>query len=435
VKFKSIGGVSPAVPFHEALFRGLAPDGSLYVPETIPPLPPRFFEAHPSTSFPEVATAVIAGFASDIPETEISRIVRAAISFPVPLIQIEEGLYVLELFHGPTLAFKDIGVRFMAQTLSAFLAKEGGQLTILTATSGDTGGAVANGFHGIPNINVYLLYPAGRVSRIQEQQMTTLGGNIHAMEVDGTFDDCQKLIKETLLDPDVVLARRITTANSINIGRLLPQVAYYVWADLQLRMLFDRHNPMIVVPSGNLGNLTAALYAKNMGIAAEGFIAATNANRVLVDYLSTGSVVPATPVQTYSSAMDVGNPNNISRIQNIFGNNFEFLRSVLSAVSISDEETSDEIQRTFERSGYLLDPHTAVGIRAARIEKGKKGDTPFIVPATAHPAKFPEIVEQATGSPVTMPKELRAILSKPKQSLQIRPDYQDWKKIILRNRG
>jgi threonine synthase len=433
--FRSVRGDSPNVQFREALFRGLAPDGSLYVPATIPPLPETVSRPASSPQLPDVAAEVIAAYVDDIPPADLHAIALDAFSFPIPLVKLDGNVYLLELFHGPTLAFKDVGARFMARALSYFLRAREQKLTIAVATSGDTGSAVAHGFYNVPNISVYVFYPSGKISPLQERQMTTLGGNIHAIEVDGTFDNCQDLVKQALTDRDVVHARNLTTANSINLGRLIPQITYYVWAGLLHRKLAGRGGdvaPMFVVPSGNFGNLTAAVYAKHMGSVISSFISASNANDVVPEYFRTGVFRPRPSLQTYSNAMDVGNPSNFARLESLYRDNPLQMKRDIAAVSVSDAETIDEMRRTYERTGYVLDPHTAVGVAAAR---GAAASAPApgttIVAATAHPGKFPEVVSRALGTTAPLPDQLRLAMERPKQSIRLAAAYAEVRDLFL----
>lgn len=432
MNFVSVRGESPAISFHEALLRGIAPDGSLYIPERIPALPNSFLNHLDSESLHSVGTQVASLFIDEIPAGDVRKIIEQAWNFEIPLVHLEENLFLLELFRGPTLAFKDVGARFMAHALSYFLKNEQREITIIVATSGDTGSAVAHGFYNVPHCTVYVLYPSGKISKLQEQQMTTLGGNIHAVEVLGTFDDCQKLVKQSLADQEILRARTVTTANSMNLGRLIPQIAYYVWGFAQLQRLGMKEHPTVVVPSGNFGNITAAVYAKGIGTPIEHFVAATNANDVVPEYLSTGTFTPRASVQTCSNAMDVGNPSNLARLQAFYRNDLHRMRGEIHAVRASDEETLGEIRNTFERTGYVLDPHTAVGVFAARrAQRTELSSRPLMIAATAHPGKFPDIVQQAIGEEITLPPALRDALSRPKQSTVIPAHYEAWKKIIL----
>ena len=429
MKFRSVLGESPAVGFREALFRGMAPDGSLYIPEQFPWLQvPRGDDVTPQR-LPSVAAEVLSAFIDDIPGEEIHAMAERAFDFPIPLIRLEPNLFLLELFHGPTLAFKDVGARFMARALSYFLEREEKKLTIAVATSGDTGSAVAHGFFGIPNISVFVFYPSGKISRLQEQQMTTLGGNIHAVEVEGTFDDCQHLVKSALADRDLVRAQNLTTANSINLGRLIPQIAYYVWATILYRQALGEtglqgRGPIVTVPSGNFGNLTAAVYSKRMGAPIARFVSASNANEVVPEYFKTGVFRPRPSLQTFSNAMDVGNPSNFARLQSLYGNSLQDMQRDITSVSIGDEETLTEMRRTYERCGYVLDPHTAVGVAAARkVQQSESLISPTIVAATAHPAKFPEVVARALSMSIPLPPQLEEAMSRPKRSVRIPAEY------------
>lgn len=439
MKFRSIRGESPAVSFREALFHGLAPDGSLYVPETIPLLDAQLNELRKVPPLADVASRVLSTFIDDLPAKEIPGIVARSFNFPIPLVKLEEDLYLLELFHGPTLAFKDVGARFMASALSYFLEREQREIAIAVATSGDTGSAVAHGFFNVPRISVFVFYPSGKISRLQEQQMTTMGGNIHAVEVAGTFDDCQQLVKRALADPEVVLARNLTTANSINLGRLIPQITYYVWGTILLREklgmpISPRSGaaPVVVVPSGNFGNLTAAVYSQRMGTPISKFVSVTNINDVVPEYFRTGTFRPRPSVQTFSNAMDVGNPSNFARLQALYGNDLNKMKRDIVAVSVTDNETIDEMRRTYEHAGYILDPHTAVGVAAVRALKASEPSTgPTIVIGTAHPAKFPDVVARALDITIPLPQQLQDAMRSPKQSIQIPSDYSHARRVLL----
>jgi threonine synthase len=434
MKFLSVLHTSPPVSFREALFRGLAPDGGLYVPEHIPPLPHTLLEQLEAETLHSIGYCVSSAFIAEIPAEQLKGIVQRALNFPIPLVPLEEGISLLELFHGPTLAFKDVGARFMAGVLSFFLSQEQREVAILVATSGDTGSAVAHSFYQTANIAVYILYPSGKISTLQEQQMATLGGNIHAVEVDGTFDDCQRLVKESLTEKEIISVRTLTTANSMNLGRLLPQITYYVWgiAQAQQTHSVDNEAPIVVVPSGNVGNLTAAAYAKRMGTPIRKLIAATNINDVLPQYLATGSFTPRPSRATLSNAMDVGNPSNLARLQALYGNNAARMRSEIDAMSVTDEKTLQEIRRTYTRTGYILDPHTAVGVAATRtlLERGSI-TPPVIVAATAHPAKFPDTIRRAIDIEPPLPPPLAEALLRTKKSTRIPPSFKEWKALLL----
>ena len=437
MKFRSILDDHSLVSFREALFRGIAPDGSLYVPEFIPALSVRAMDADATHSLPRVAAQVLSAYIEEIPSEQIQKMADQAFSFPIPLVKLEDDLYLLELFHGPTLAFKDVGARFMASALSYFLEQEQQKLTIAVATSGDTGSAVAQGFHNIPHISVFVLYPSGKISTLQEQQMTTVGGNIHAIEVEGTFDDCQHLVKTALADQELVRACNLTTANSINLGRLIPQITYYVWGLLELQRLAGRSPDQgpavdVCVPSGNFGNLTAAAYAKRMGASIAQLFSASNANEVVPEFFRTGSFRPRPSTQTYSNAMDVGNPSNFARLQALYGYNLDAMKRDIASTSVSDDETLDEIRRTYGQSGTILDPHTAVGVAATRkLKTTHSFSRSTIVVGTAHPAKFPDVVEKALHVTIPLPKQLQVALQRVKQSTKIASDYHHVRQLLL----
>lgn len=434
MNYLSVRGQSAPVGFREALVAGLAPDGGLYVPRFIPKLRRDILENLPDKSLHDLGREIAQLFIDDIPNDDLNRIVQEAWNFSIPLKQLDDRIWLLELFHGPTLAFKDIGARFMAHVLSHYLRRESRQLSIMVATSGDTGSAVAHGFFNVPNINVYVLYPSGKISRLQEQQMTTLGGNIHAVEVEGTFDDCQKLVKQSLSDARLRKRKFLTTANSINLGRLIPQTAYYAWAVAQYQRMVGRKEPLtFVVPSGNLGNLTAAIYARGMGIPILRFVAATNINDGFPNYLRTGVNASRTSIQTLSNAMDVGDPSNFARILAFYKHDWPKMRSEIEGVSITDDRTLAEMKLTYEKTKYVLDPHTAVGVEAARdaIKNGAR-DGMFIVAATAHPAKFPDTVLKSIGRNVEIPQQLLQAMQKPKRSTRIPASIDQLTDILMR---
>jgi threonine synthase len=436
MKYLSTEGRTPATTFRSALFAGLAPDGGLYVPESLPRLSREMLEALPSHSLQSIGKEVLSAFIDDIPAAELGAVVEKAWMFPIPLVHLEENIFLLELFHGPTLAFKDVGARFLALALSHYLQESHQHTSIAVATSGDTGSAVANGFYNVPNISVYVLYPSGKISPLQEQQITTLGRNIHALEIAGTFDDCQRLVKEALGDEELVKQSNLTTANSINIGRLLPQVCYYVWGIAQWQREFMNGarggGPTIVVPSGNFGNLTAGVFARAMGTPIPGLVAATNVNDVGGIYLCDGVFAPRSSVQTYSNAMDVGNPSNIARLRWYFGNEHEPVRKVITTDRATDDETLTEIKRVYERTGKVVDPHTAVGLVAARKQPRNR---PVIVTATAHPAKFPEVIARAIGERFPMPEQLQEAFRRSKHSVPLPAEFALFKKHMLTEGG
>jgi threonine synthase len=433
MRYVSTEGKTAPATFRSGVFAGLAPDGGLYIPESLPVLPRGFVDGLSGESFQTIGVEVTAAFIDDISRDDLASLAAQAWTFPVPLVHLVDNLYVLELFHGPTLAFKDIGVRFLARILSHYLQRSRQEITIVVATSGDTGSAVAHGFFGVPGISVYILYPSGKISALQEQQMATLGGNIHALEVDGTFDDCQRLVKQALADEEVVEARHLTTANSINLGRLLPQIGYYVWGVAQWEASHRSGNsdegPTFVVPSGNFGNVTAAAYARAMGTPFGHIVAATNVNDAGAEYLRAGTFVPRTAVQTHSNAMDVGNPSNLTRLRSHFGDDVHAMQRQIDAVSVTDEETLHEIRLTYEQCGTVVDPHTAVGLAAARR---RPADETTIVTATAHPGKFPDVIERALGMQVPLPEELLEALKRPKQSEPVPAEYEAFRELLLR---
>lgn len=417
----------PATSLRDALSEGLAPDGGLYVPVELGRLPQP--PAGPDASFHEVARASASWLLPDVPPFAIDRIVSEAFDFPVPLVEVEPGVHVLELFHGPTHAFKDFGARFMARLVAALDTGPEAR-TVLVATSGDTGGAVAHAFARLRRYRVVVLFPRTGVSERQRRQMTTLGGNVTAVAVDGTFDDCQTLAKSAFLDPRLSARHGLTSANSINVGRLLPQTLYYVYA--AVRLGWAERPAVFSVPCGNLGNLFAGLYAHRAGMPAAGFVAATNTNRIFVDYLGSGVVHPRPVVRTASNAMDVRDPSNLERIRWLYRNDPGTLRSHVRGVSVTDEQTRACIADVHARTGYVLDPHGAVAYRAAMADPeptaGREG--PTVVLATAHPAKFPEIVEEATGQPVPLPPGIAAVLDAEERMEHIEPTLPELNRVL-----
>ena len=432
-------GAGPAVPFREALFRGLAPDGGLYHPVRQPDLRPVLKKLTPRTSFLKAAGAVCdALLAEELGSAAVGRIVRRAFDFEPVLSPLGPGLRLLELYHGPTCAFKDFGACFQAAAMEELLAGEGRKAVILVATSGDTGSAVARAFHRRANIEVAILYPSGRVSPLQEKQLTTLGGNVSALEVRGSFDDCQRLAKLAFLDAELRERVPLTSANSINLGRLLPQAFYYIYGWSRLPASNGRgakrgaRRVRFCVPSGNFGNLTAGVYAWQWGLPVEGFVAATNANDVVPEYLDTGKFHPRTSVCTLSNAMDVGDPSNFERLLAVFNRDPEAMRAMIHGERVTDEETRATMRRVYEAHGLLLDPHTAVGVLAAeRLRAGSGFDGELLVLATAHPGKFSEIVRETTGVEPPLPEPLAAALKLPKQSTPIQPRFEELKELLL----
>ncbi len=432
MKYYSTEHKSAPVSIEEAVIKGLAPDRGLYMPERITPLPRAFFNNIGEMSFKDMAYVVANTlFGEDIESETLKNIVFDTLNFDIPLKEVEENKYVLELFHGPTLAFKDVGARFMARLLGHFIRKNDGKnVNVLVATSGDTGSAVANGFLGVPGINVYVLYPQGKVSPIQESQFTTLGKNITALEVDGTFDDCQALVKGAFLDSELNEQMMLTSANSINIARFLPQMFYYFYAYAQLAAKGKKLDNIVVsVPSGNFGNITSALIGKRMGLPIKRFIAANNRNDIFYQYIKTGKYEPRPSVQTIANAMDVGAPSNFARILDLYDNSHEKIAAEISAIAYTDEQIAETLKETFERTGYLLDPHGAVAYRSLSelLQPGEIG----IALETAHPAKFKETVESITGKNITIPKKLAAFASGTKTTVKLAPSMDAFKKYLL----
>jgi threonine synthase len=418
------------VSFCEAVDRGIAADGGLFMPASVPAFPPEFFRTIGSLSFQEISFLVAQRLLEqEIPDDALRGIVEESLTFPAPLLLLDDRVAVLELFHGPTLAFKDFGARFMARTLAYLHRHDRRETTILVATSGDTGSAVAHGFHNVEGMTVVLLYPSGRVSAIQELQLTTLEGNVTALEIEGTFDDCQRLVKQAFADSELSSRKKFTSANSINVGRLLPQAFYYFNAFARLP---DRKLPPVFsVPSGNLGNLTAGLIAWKMGLPVGRFIAATNANDVLPRFLETGSYAPARAVATISNAMDVGNPSNFSRILALFDGSLPAIRGILSSASFSDDETRRAIREVFQRYGYVMDPHGAVAYGALRRFAPGAAAQCGIVLETAHPAKFPEVYDGAMKENLEVPDRLQALTRGTKRSVPLSGTFEDLKAFLL----
>lgn len=416
MRFSSQAHPGKSVSFREALFAGLAPDGGLYHPTGSPDLTPLFARFDDSTPFQALAAAVCAALVSpELDEERARRIAERAFTFAPVLRRLDPHLLLLELFHGPTCAFKDFGAQFMAAVMEDFLGADTQRIQILVATSGDTGSAVAQAFHDRAHIDVVILYPSGRVSELQEKQLTTLGGNVHALEVKGSFDDCQRLVKEAFKDRTLGAKLRLTSANSINIGRLLPQCIYYVFAATR-RAQIGGESPTICVPSGNFGNLTAGVYAWRWGLPVRGFIAATNVNDVVPRYLTNGRFSPRPSAQTLSNAMDVGNPSNFERLEALFRGDWKEMAAMIEGRVVSDARTAETMRRIYTEHGLIVDPHTAVGCAAAWDHRSEGRDEQVIVLSTAHPGKFTDIVQQATGATPLLPERLAHCLALPKQS-------------------
>lgn len=438
MNFYSLNNPSEKVSFKEATIKGQAPDRGLYFPEHIPVLSPEFIQNIDADSREEVAFRVIQPYTDgSLPEDELYRIIAEAINFDFPLVKVTDRISTLELFHGPTLAFKDVGARFMSRCLGYFVRGNDQPLTVLVATSGDTGGAVANGFYGVEGVNVVILYPSGKVSSVQELQLTTLGSNITALEVEGSFDDCQRMVKEAFADTALNQRLFLTSANSINIARWLPQQFYYFFAWQQWE---DKDNPPVIsVPSGNFGNICAGLLAHRSGLPVQHFIAACNANAVVPAYLRTGKYSPQQAIATLSNAMDVGDPSNFVRILEIFHKEFNSLKKVMTSYSISDDETKKTIAEVYTKYQYLTDPHGAVGYKAladylAEQDTARPAAAPGlkgIFLETAHPVKFYDSVEPVIGQSIPLPPAVVDIIGKEKQSKKIRAHYSQLKDFLL----
>ena len=431
MKYYSTNKQASDATLEEAVVRGLAGDKGLYMPRAIKPLPPSFYDEIANLSFQEIAYRVAdAFFGEDVPADVLKQIVYDTLSFDTPVVKVKDNIYSLELFHGPTLAFKDVGGRFMARLLGYFIRKEGKkQVNVLVATSGDTGSAVANGFLGVEGIHVYVLYPKGKVSEIQEKQFTTLGQNITAIEVDGTFDDCQALVKNAFMDKDLNAHMQLTSANSINVARFLPQAFYYFYAYAQMKKLGKADNLVICVPSGNFGNITAGLFGKRMGLPVKRFIAANNRNDIFYQYLKTGVYSPRPSVATIANAMDVGDPSNFARILDLYGGSHEAISGEISGETYTDEQIRETVQKTYEETGYLLDPHGACGYRAL-AEGLQPGETGVFL-ETAHPAKFLQTVEAIIGTKVVIPEKLQAFMRGTKQSIPMSKDFASFKAYLM----
>lgn len=419
MKFVSTRGKAPAVCASEAIMQGLAPDGGLYVPQSFPPL--THLAIHEISSYPELAFEVLAPFFEDDPlKQDLAEICMDAFNFPVPLVTLREQETVLELFHGPTAAFKDFGARFLAACMERMLAKQQRRLTILVATSGDTGGAVAAAFANRKGIDVKVLYPKGRVSGRQQQQLTCWGGNIQAYEVDGSFDDCQKMVKEAFMDKDISLQWGLSSANSINLGRLLPQSVYYVFASHLYTQAFGK-KPTIIIPSGNVGNSCAAFWALTMGAPIERIVLSVNENRTIPDFLSSGTYQPRNSVQTLANAMDVGAPSNMERLFHLYPDT-DTLARMLTAYSVDDPTIEATIKEVYGELGYILCPHTATG---ERVRRDYFAGQPTIVVSTAHPAKFEQVVEPLIGTTIEVPENLAKLLDKSSSFKAIGTDYKE----------
>jgi threonine synthase len=426
MRYHSTNNPAHRVDLKEAILRSLPPDNGLYMPDELPVLGEDFWRIWRELSFQEIGYAVAeAFFGEDVPEDALAEIVDGTLAFEAPVVSLAENDHILELFHGPTLAFKDFGARFMARLMGWLTRDEDRELTVLVATSGDTGGAVASAFHHVEGTRVYILYPRGKVSGLQEKQLTTLGGNIEALEIDGTFDDCQRLVKSAFLDRELSERLNLTSANSINLARLVPQSFYYIHSARQVDDM-----PAFVIPSGNFGNLTAGLLARHLGLPVAGFVAATNINDVVPEYLASGDYRPRPSAATISNAMDVGAPSNFARMQALFGNSWEEMVTVIDGLAFNDEETRAMIRRTKQETGYVIDPHGAVGLLAAEAWRTAHPGVPTITLETAHPSKFLDVMEEELGKgSVAIPERLAILADREKVATSMTSDesaFKDW---------
>jgi threonine synthase len=429
MNYFSLNKKAPNTTFKDAVIKGLAPDKGLYFPKSITPLPDSFFKSIDSLSYSEIAFEAIKQFvAPDIPEAVLRDIIEDTLSFDFPVEKITDSISTLELFHGPTMAFKDVGARFMARCLGYFNQNNTNEVTVLVATSGDTGGAVANGFLGVEGVNVVILYPSGKVSDIQEKQLTTLKKNIKALEVHGTFDDCQAMVKRAFLDDTLTSKMQLTSANSINVARWLPQLFYFMFAYKQLYKRYD--NIVFSVPSGNFGNICAGMMAQRLGLPVKHFIAANNANAIVYNYLQTQQYEPKPSVQTISNAMDVGDPSNFVRIQELHNNDFETLSKQLSGYSFTDEETIKAIEELYNEYNYIADPHGAVGYLACKSHLKNNPNDHCVFLETAHPTKFLDVVEDTIKENIDLPEQILKVMKKKKRSVEI-STYEDLKAFLL----
>jgi len=437
MKYYSTNGKAPIADLRKAVVKGLAEDRGLYMPERIKKLPKEFFDTIETKSFQEIAyTVADAFFGEDVEAEALKKIVYDTLSFDCPVVKVKDNIYTLELFHGPTLAFKDVGARFMARLLQYFIHKESKELVnVLVATSGDTGSAVANGFLGVEGIHVYVLYPKGKVSKIQESQFTTLGKNITAVEVDGVFDDCQALVKSAFMDEELNHHMKLTSANSINVARFLPQAFYYFNAYARMKetlnsQLSTQNSQLVIcVPSGNFGNICSALFGHEMGLPVKRFIAANNANDIFYKYLQTGKYEPKASVQTLANAMDVGDPSNFARIYDLYGKSHERISSLISGATYSDEQIRETMRQCYAETGYILDPHGACGYRA--LQEGLKDNEVGVFCETAHPAKFKETVDNIIGGDIQIPERLAAFMRGKKQSVEMTKNFDDFKAFLM----
>ena len=418
MNFYSLNKKAPNVSFKDAVIKGIAPDRGLYFPERITPLPETFFENIQSLPNTEIAFEAIRQFVSDeIPDVILKEILEEVLDFDFPIVEIEENVATLELFHGPTMAFKDVGARFMAQCLGYFSSSTANEVTVLVATSGDTGGAVANGFLGVDGVKVVILYPSGKVSDIQERQLTTLGQNITALQVDGTFDDCQRMVKTAFLDEDLLDSMQLTSANSINVARWLPQLFYFLFAYKQLKSTTKAL--VFSIPSGNFGNICAGMVAQRLGMPVKHFVAATNINDTVPQFMKTGKYHPKPSTATISNAMDVGDPSNFIRIRHLHNDNLDALNENLSSYSFTDEQTKKAMVHIHKTSNYIADPHGAVGYLGFREYQKTHPNAYGVFLETAHPVKFLDVVEDTLGTTLEIPSQIQKVMGKEKKSIKI----------------
>ncbi len=435
MQYYSTNKKAAAATLEDAVVKGLAPDNGLYMPESIVCIPDEFYTNIDKMSFQEMSYIVADQiFGRDIDTPSLKRIVSDTLSFPTPVVNVEPNIYSLELFHGPTLAFKDVGARFMARVLNYFIEQNGGvkgkkEINVLVATSGDTGSAVANGFLGVEGIHVYVLYPKGKVSKIQEVQFTTLGQNITALEIDGTFDDCQSLVKQAFMDAELTQFMKLTSANSINVARFLPQMFYYFNAYAQMKRQEREKELVVCVPSGNFGNITAGLIAKRMGLPIKRFIAANNKNDIFLEYLNTGKYNPRPSVSTIANAMDVGDPSNFARVLDLYGGSHADICAEVSGAAYSDEQIAEAMSQCLSQNGYQLDPHGACGYLALK-EQLQENETGIFL-ETAHPAKFLDTVESINGTKLNIPSKLKAFMAGEKKSIEMSKSFADFKAFLL----
>lgn len=431
MKYYSTNKKAPLATLHEAVVKGLAGDRGLYMPERINKIPKEFFDNIQKMSFQEISYKVAtAFFGEDVEADALKKIVYDTLSFDCPIVKVTDSIYSLELFHGPTLAFKDVGARFMARLLQYFIRQEGKEdVNVLVATSGDTGSAVANGFLGVEGIHVYVLYPKGKVSKIQESQFTTLGRNITAIEVDGVFDDCQALVKSAFMDDELNHHMKLTSANSINVARFLPQAFYYFNAYARMKQEGKADNMVMCVPSGNFGNITAGLFGHEMGLPIKRFIAANNANDIFYKYLQTGKYEPKPSRQTIANAMDVGDPSNFARVYDLYGGNHDKITSYISGATYTDDQIRKTMAACYKTNGYILDPHGTCGFRA--LSEGLKPGETGVFCETAHPAKFKDTVEPVIGTKIDIPTRLAEFMKGTKQSVKMSKDFASFKKFLM----